>query len=208
MMMTQQKIRSTEVDIPSTPVSVYDAIFRRRMAKEFTDAPVSDETLNRLFAAAVWAPNHRLTEPTRFFVLPKDSATRARVAEQAAEVAYRKVVNPNPEQKRRSSDASRSRVLDAPAMVYVYSLPGDNEEVTQENYATACCAVQNMALAAVAEGLCLDWSTGGVTQHPDLSATLGAEPDWLMVGAVFLGQPRTLPASRRTSPSEMVTWMQ
>ena len=63
--------------------------------------------------------------------------------------------------------------MNAPAMVYVYSIPGDDDEVTRENYATACCAVQNMALAAVAEGLCLDWSTGGVTQHPELAATLG-----------------------------------
>ena len=206
--MTQSKISSAEVEVPSTTVSVYDAIFRRRMSKEFVDAPVSDDTLDRLFAAAVWAPNHRLTEPTRFFVLQKGSRIRDRVAELAAEVAYQKVVNPNPEQKRRSANASRSRVLDAPALVYVYSLPGDNEEVTQENYATACCAVQNMALAAVAEDLCLDWSTGGVTQHPDLSATLGAEADWLMVGAVFLGQPKTVPKSRRTRPSEVVTWLE
>ena len=79
-------------------------------------------------------------------------------------------------------------VLNAPAMVYVYSVPGDNEEVTRENYATACCAVQNMALSAVAEGLCLDWSTGGVTQHPDLAETLGADKDWMMVGALFIGR--------------------
>ncbi len=35
--------------------------------------------------------------------------------------------------------------------------------MTLENYATSCCAVQNMALAAVAEDLYLDWSTGGLT---------------------------------------------
>ena len=40
-------------------------------------------------------------------------------------------------------------------MVYVYSVDGENDEITLENYATSCCAVQNMALAAVAEGLCM-----------------------------------------------------
>ena len=159
-------IRNDEVEVPQTSVSVYEAIYQRRMAKEFTTETVPDDVLSRLFDAAIWAPNHRLTEPTRFFVLKRDSATRTRVAELAWETAYKKVVNPNPEQKRRSGDASRDRVLNAPALVYVYSVPGDNEEVTRENYATACCAVQNMALSAVAEGLCLDWSTGGVTQHP------------------------------------------
>ena len=168
-------IRNDEVEVPQTSVSVYEAIYHRRMAKEFTAAAVPDDVLARLFDAAIWAPNHRLTEPTRFFVLKRDSDIRTRVAELAWQTAYQKVVNPNPEQKRRSGDASRDRVLNAPALVYVYSVPGDNEEVTRENYATACCAVQNMALSAVAEGLCLDWSTGGVTQHPDLTETLGAD---------------------------------
>ena len=40
---------------------------------------------------------------------------------------------------------------------------GENNQMTLENYATSCCAVQNMALAAVAEDLYLDWSTGGLT---------------------------------------------
>jgi nitroreductase len=205
--MAVTHVSSTDVSIPATSVSVYDAIFRRRMSKEFMDDSVSDETLSRLFDAAVWAPNHRLTEPTRFFVLEKGSAVRERVAEFAAEVAYRKVVNPNPNQKQRSADASRSRVLDAPAAVYVYSVPGDNDEVTRENYATACCAVQNMALAAVAEGLTLDWSTGGVTQHERLSETLGAESDWAMVGALFIGKAKAVPNSRRKPSSEVVSWL-
>jgi nitroreductase len=205
--MVATHVSSSDVKVPSTSVSVYDAIFRRRMSKEFMDDPVSDETLNRLFDAAVWAPNHRLTEPSRFIVLEKGSAARERVAELAAEVAYRNVVNPNPQQKQRSADASRNRVLDAPAAVYVYSVPGDNDEVTRENYATACCAVQNMALAAVAEGVTLDWSTGGVTQHERLSETLGAEPEWAMVGALFIGKAKVVPNSRRKPTSEVVSWL-
>lgn len=205
--MTDSIVSSGDVRIPETAVSVYDAIFTRRMSKEFTDDPVSDDTLIRLFDAAIWAPNHRLTEPTRLFVLRKGSRIRERVAELAAEVAESKVVNPNPERKRRAAEGNRRRVLDAPALVYAYSVPGDNDEVTQENYATACCAVQNMALAAVAEGICLDWSTGGVTQHPDLSDTLGAESGWMMVGALFLGVPKIVPSSRRSPQSRAVTWL-
>ena len=200
-------ISSGDVRIPETAVSVYDAIFTRRMSKEFTDDPVADDTLIRLFDAAIWAPNHRLTEPTRLFVLRKGSRIRERVAELAAEIAESKVVNPNPERKRQAGEAVRRRIIDAPALVYAYSVPGDNEEVTQENYATACCAVQNMALAAVAEGICLDWSTGGVTQHPDLADALGANGDWLMVGALFMGVPKIVPSSRRSPQSRAVTWL-
>lgn len=202
------RIKSDDVVVPDSSVSVYDAIFRRRNVKEFTGEPVDDETLERLFSAAVWAPNHRLTDPTRFFVLKRDSELRREVAKVAWRTTYDGVVNPNPDQKRRSADASRDRVLDAPAMVYVYSVGGDNEEVTRENYATSCCAVQNMALAAVGEGLALDWSTGGLTRLPDLAQTLGADEDWTMVGVVFVGKPRAIPSTQRLSHSDVVSWLE
>ena len=202
------RINSDDVVAPASSVSVYDAIFRRRNVKEFTGEPISDETLERLFSTAVWAPNHRMTEPTRFFAIRKDSAMRHNIAEVAWQTTYDGVVNPNPAQKQRSADASRDRVLNAPAMVYVYSLTGDNEEVTQENYATSCCAVQNMALAAVAEGLYMDWSTGGLTKLPDLAQTLGADEDWTMVGVVFIGKSDAVPNTQRMPHSEVVSWLE
>ena len=202
------RINSSDVVAPDSSVSVYDAIFRRRNVKEFTGEPISEETLERLFSTAVWAPNHRLTEPTRFFAIRKDSAMRHKIAEVAWQTTYDGVVNPNPRQKQRSADASKERVLNAPAMVYVYSLKGDNEEVTRENYATSCCAVQNMALAAVAEGLYMDWSTGGLTKLPDLAQTLGADADWTMVGVVFIGKATEVPNTQRMPHSEVVSWLE
>ena len=202
------RINSSDVVAPDSPVSVYDAIFRRRNVKEFTGEPISDEILERLFSTAVWAPNHRLTEPTRFFAIRKDSAMRHKIAEVAWQTTYDGVVNPNPAQKQRSADASKERVLNAPAMVYVYSLTGDNEEVTRENYATSCCAVQNMALAAVAEGLYMDWSTGGLTKLPDLAQTLGADEEWTMVGVVFIGKATEVPSTQRMPHSEVVSWLE
>ena len=202
------RINSNDVVAPASSISVYDAIFRRRNVKEFTGEPVSNETLERLFSAAVWAPNHRMTEPTRFFAIRKDSPMRHKIAEVAWQTTYDGVVNPNPRQKQRSADASRDRVLNAPAMVYVYSLTGDNEEVTQENYATSCCAIQNIALAAVAEGLYMDWSTGGLTKLPDLAQTLGADEDWTMVGVVFIGKATEVPNTQRMPHSEVVSWLE
>ena len=201
-------INSSDVGVPESSVSVYEAIFGRRNVKEFTGEPVSDETLERMFSAAIWAPNHRLTEPTRFFAIRRDSDLRKRIAGTAWQAAYDGVANPNPDQKKRSADASSDRVLNAPAMVYVYSLSGDNEEVTQENYATSCCAVHNMALAAFAEGLSIDWSTGGLTRLPKLAETLGADEEWTMVGVVFAGKPKAIPNTQRMSHSEVVAWLE
>ncbi len=202
------KLNSDHVDVPDTSVSVYEAIFRRRHVKEFTSDPVPRDTLERLFSAAVWAPNHRLNEPTRFFAVHKDGAVRQRIADVAWQAAYDGVANPSNQQKTRSADDLRRRVMDAPSMVYVYSVRGLVEEITQENYASSCLAIHNMALAAVAEGLSLGWSTGRLTKLPGLAGLLGADDNWMMVGVVFIGVAAEQTATERTPHTERVTWLE
>ena len=200
--MTQSsRLRSGNVAAPETGVTVYEAIHNRRMNNEFTDAAPSRESLQRMLDAAVWAPNHRLTNPWRFFVLEKGGQKRAEVAQLAYDNLFARSGN------HENADGSRQRVLDSPGLIYVYSVPGDSEEMTQENYAAACCAVQNLLLAAVAEGLAGDWSTGNTTRHPALAETLGGESDWTMVGALFIGQPARPSASVRAPADEVTAWL-
>jgi nitroreductase len=200
--MTQSnRLRSGNVTAPETGMSVYEAIHNRRMNNEFSEGVPSRESLQRMLDAAVWAPNHRLTNPWRFFVLEKSGTKRAEVAQLAYDHLFAR--NGNHE----NADGSRQRVLDAPALIYVYSVPADSEEMTQENYAAACCAVQNLLLAAVAEGLAGDWSTGNTTRHAQLAETLGGEPDWTMVGALFIGHPSRPSASVRAPADEVTAWL-
>ena len=195
------KLTPEEVTIPGSDLSVYQAIYRRRMAWRFKDTPVSPEVINRLLNAAVWAPNHRLTEPWRFFVLQQGAKTRHKVAELAYEYSLEGSGG------HRRAAAAREKVLDPPALIYVYSLPGHNEEVTRENYASVCCAVQNMSLAAVAEGLTVTWETGRITRHPKLRKVLGANGDWLMAGALSIGVPDETLNPPRTPASQFTSWL-
>jgi nitroreductase len=200
--MTQsQRLRSGNVQPPASTMSVYEAIHSRRMNNEFTDDVPPRESMERMIDAAIWAPNHRLTNPWRFFVLEKGGVKRAEVAQLAYDNIFERSGNHD------NANGSRQRVLDAPALIYVYSVPGDREDLTQENYAAACCAVQNLLLAAVAEGLAGDWSTGNTTRHPRLAETLGGEVDWTMVGALFIGQPSRPSASVRAAPAEVAVWL-
>ena len=200
-MTTNNRLRSANVTAPESDVSVYQAIHDRRMNNDFSDYVPDRDALQRMLDAAVWAPNHRLTNPWRFYVLEKGGEKRAHVAQ----LAYDNQFAPTGNEE--NAGGSRQRVLDAPALIYVYSVSGDSEEMTQENYAAACCAVQNLLLAAVAEGLAGDWSTGNVTRHPQLAETLGAEPDWTMVGALFIGQPSRPSASVRTPAGGVTAWL-
>ncbi len=200
-MTTNSRLRSGNVTAPHTEVSVYEAIHNRRMNNDFSDFVPDQDALQRMLNAAVWAPNHRLTNPWRFFVLEKGGEKRAEVAR----LAYRNIFDRSGNHE--NAEGSRQRVLNAPALIYVYSVPADSEEMTQENYAAACCAVQNLLLAAVAEGLAGDWSTGNVTRHPHLADTLGAEAEWTMVGALFIGQPSRPSASVRAPADEVTAWL-
>ena len=194
------KLSPDSVGIPTSDLSVYEAIYRRRMAWRFKDTPVSRDVVDRLLETAVWAPNHRLTEPWRFFVLEKGTEARR----QAAEAAYEYSLEGG---SRGRAEATRNKVLAPPVLIYAFSKPGDNDEVARENYASVCCAVQNMSLAAVAEGLTVTWETGRTTRSPQLRQILGAKKKWQMVGALSVGFPDEELNPPRTPVSRFTTWL-
>lgn len=194
------RLTTDQIQIPDTEVSLYQALYGRRMAWKFKDEPVPEGVIQRMLDAAVWAPNHRMTEPWRFFVLEKESLMRRKVGQLAHDFVMEHRNNPD------RASAARHKVLDPPVVVYVYSVPGPNDEVTRENYAAVCCAVQNILLAGVAEGLAVSWETGGITRHPDLKETLGADADWMMVGMLSIGVPAENPASLRSPASRFTRW--
>lgn len=195
------KIKFNEVNIPQTDVNIYQALYGRRMAWKFKDQKVDRNAVERMLETAVWAPNHRLTEPWRFFVLDKDSQARKKAADLAYEFALERSGN------ERRAEGTRQAVADPPMLMYVYYTPGPNEETTQENYAAVCCAVHNVALAGVAEGLAVTWETGGATRHPKLGETLGAEEGWLMAAMISVGVPDEEPDAQRTPVSNFVHWL-
>jgi nitroreductase len=195
------------MQIDGTAAAVLQTIRTRRSVRKFTTAAVSRQTLSTLLEAATWAPNHRHTEPWRFFVLEKDGPARRRIADLVADWTFHNVKNPTPERRQQSADAVREEVLDAPAFLYAFALPGRDEEVTRENYAATACAMHNMQLAAHAMGLAAGWSTGKVCLPEQLRAELGAGEDWQMVGALFIGYPDALPEAKRTPYSELTRWL-
>ncbi len=184
----------------SNQMSVYQAIYGRRSAWKFADSPVDPMAIERMLDAAVWAPNHRLTEPWRFFVLEQDSPARKRAAELASEFQLERTGDG------RRAEASRQKVLEPPMVIYVYNVPGPNDETTKENYASTCIAAHNMSLAGAAEGLAVTWETGGVMRHPGLAELLGAEESWEMAAMLLIGHPGEHPVSRRSPASGFVRW--
>jgi nitroreductase len=193
-----KKIKSDEVIIPESNISVYEALYGRRMAWKFTEQDVPDEILNRILDTAVWAPNHRLNEPWRFFVIGRGSDLRNRVAQLTYDVTAK-----DPAELKRADGYHRA-ITNAPLLLYVYYYPGDNDSITLENYGATACALHNIALAGYAEGLSVTWETGRMSRVPGLQALLGADPQLRVLSMVTIGYPATSLSSSRTPVSEFV----
>ena len=186
--------------------TILHALRQRRTSRDYEDRDVPRHVLEDMVEAVRWAPNHRNTEPWRIFVLERGGAKRNEIADLVARWTYDSIKNPAPGRREDSAEAARQEILDAPSFIYVYSVPGPTEEVTTENYAATCCAVQNMQLAAYAHGVAVGWSTGKPTKPERLAEVLGADQTWTIVGALYVGYPKTVPQVERRSAAEYARW--
>ena len=196
-----EKQKWTDIAIPQTTTTLYEALHQRRMAWNFENRDVPRDAVERMLATSVWAPNHKHTEPWRFFVSTKHSAHRQRIAD----FAEKGILARNSEDTRMAS-AQREWTLKQPLIIFAYSVPAEREDITKENYAAVVCALHNISLSGVAEGLAVTWETGGIAKLPGLAEAVGGDPDWALVSIATVGYPDEESPSSRTPVSEFVTW--
>jgi nitroreductase len=181
-----------------------EAIESRRSIKEFADRAVTREEIERLLEAAVRAPNHRLTQPWRFYVLGPE-ARRAYGAALGARKAKRVE---DPEAARQVVEKVERSHVALPAMLAVSVVLDDNPEIREEDYAATFMAIQNLTLAAVEAGLGTHLKTGAVMDDPTARAAVGAPAGERIVALIELGEPAAAPDGRPRKPaSELTTWV-
>jgi len=181
-----------------------DAIRERRSIKRFADRAVSREEIESLLAAATLAPNHRLTQPWRFYVL----GPQARYAYGLAlgERKARKLDDADVARATRETVAQEHRTL--PCMIAVAVVDSDNPEMREEDYAAAMMAIQNLALAAVEVGLGTHIKTGGVMSDSAARAAAGVADNERIVAIVNVGVPAEVPPPKKREPATaFTTWV-
>ena len=147
------------------------------------------------------APNHRMTQPWRFYVLgPK--ARRAYGAALGARKA-RKVEDPEAARLVREKVEAEHEAL--PAMIVVAMVENDDPATREEDYAAVMMAVQNIAVAAAEVGLGTHIKTGAVMQDPAARAAAGVRDGERIVAVVNVGEPAELPAAKERSPASVFT---
>jgi len=184
-------------------MNVSDAISTRRSIKKFTSRSITREEMETLLSAAVAAPNHRLTQPWRFYVLGPDA--REAYGQVLGGRKARKIEDPQAAQTMRDTVAAEHRAL--PGMLVVAIADNENPEIREEDYAAVMMAIQNLSLAALELGFGTHLKTGAIMTDPAARAAAGVKDNERIVAVVNVGEPAEVPAAKTRQPaSAFTTW--
>ncbi|MGE0160278.1 MAG: nitroreductase [Gemmatimonadales bacterium] len=187
-----------------TTRTILDTVRERRSIKELADVAVSREQIEVLLDAAVHAPNHRMTEPWRFYVLGPE-ARRAYGAALGARKAKR-VEDPAAAAEVIRKVVEKHAAL--PAMLAVSVVVADDPEIREEDYAATWMAIENISLVAVDMGLGTHLKTGAVMNDPAARAAVGVPEGERIVATLEIGVPAAAPPARARKPaSTLTTWV-
>ncbi|WP_319380579.1 nitroreductase [Thiomicrorhabdus sp.] len=170
--------------------SILELIRKRRTSYQFLDSashPLPDEELKICLQSAIWAPNHKLTQPWRFWVLGTER--KKRIAGIYAENRARKQSQSDPGLYGCAYEKAIEKFNRIPKIVIVGQILAKDPVVAKEDYAACSCAIQNFQLAAWYQQIGVQWSTGPILKDPRTYDVLGIDPDECeLIGALYMGK--------------------
>lgn len=169
--------------------AVYRAIYERRDMRHFLPDPIAPEVLNRLFNAAHHAPSVGFMQPWRFIRIASDGLRHdIHTLVEQERVRTAQALN------ERADEFMQLKVegIRECAELWVAALCGQREQhifgrrtLPEMDLASLACAIQNLWLAARAEGLGLGWVS--LFAPDDLKKLLAMPEDSQPVAILCLG---------------------
>lgn len=188
-------------------MNVEEAIRTRRTIGRVKKEPVDRALIERLLDAATWAPSHHNTQPWSFIVMTGEG--RARLGEGYARVSAAAVpgLSGQPLEDRLAKE--RTKAYRSPVIIAAVCSPSDDPRaVLAEELAAAQAAVQNLLLAAHANGLGAIWRSGDPMYHPLMKETFGLTGEQQFVGFIYIGYPdMTAPDPQRIPAAAKTVWL-
>ena len=176
---------------------IAERIRSRRTTNLFLKQEVSKQLLLDAIELARWAPNHRLTEPWHFYLLGDEM--------KAASVELTRTIVT--EKKNAEIGEHKAKTAAAvPGWLLVTCRKNDDELTQREDYASCCCAVQNLLLYLSEAGVASKWSTGPITRDQRFFDLLAIDSEKeFVVSMIWYGYPKILPTQSRKDVGEIVT---
>jgi len=178
---------------------LHQLIYARRSIRRYATTPVPRAVVERLLTAAIWAPSAHNRQPWRFAVLTENVAKERLAqamgdklrADRLADGDLRDVVE---------QDAARSkaRITEAPVVILACLTLADMDQYSDDRRARAeqlmaaqsvAMALQNILLAAHAEGLGACWMCAPLFCPEVVRQALSLPTDWEAQALITLGYP-------------------
>ncbi|MBT5027671.1 MAG: 5,6-dimethylbenzimidazole synthase [Nitrospinaceae bacterium] len=155
---------------------LYEAIYKRRDMRHFIKKPVDPEKLGRVLDAAHHAGSVGYMQPWNFLVIT-DPEVKNKIALNFKNANEEAAQNFSGDRKQLYNSLKLEGILDAPVNICVTcdrtrfgpNVLGRNTVFETDLFST-CCAVQNLWLAARAEGLAVGWVS--ILSHDKLKEDL------------------------------------
>ncbi len=175
------------------PNHLLSIIQSRRTCYQFLNKienPVQIESIKTCLEAAIYAPNHKLTQPWLFWVASE--ALQAKLAHIYADnraLKNTQVLSNNKESVyQRFYQKAFDKFMAIPSVVLVGQRLSDNEVICKEDYAACSCAIQNFQLMAWSLNIGVQWSTGPIISDQRTYDLLEIKPEQInIIGALYLG---------------------
>jgi nitroreductase len=189
-------------------MELLDVIRSRRTAKSFLPTVPPREVIEEMLEAAVWAPNHRMSEPWRFFVFA--GAAREALGRLMADDLIDTMPDADESQRAATLEAQLKKATRSPIVIAVTcDPPTDPRVLAWEDLSAVSCAIQNMLLVAEARGLATRWSTGIACDSRRVRRHLGLGDDVLIVGYIYAGYAAApVPVVPRTPAACRTVWLE
>lgn len=174
-----------------------ERIRSRRTTKLFLRQKVSKQLVLDAIELARWAPNHHLTEPWHFYMLGDQTIA-------ASIELLRTIITETKSSELAEFKATSAAVI--PGWLLVTCKKSGDELLQQEDYASCCCAIQNLTLYLSEAGIASKWTTGLITRDQRFFDLLEINPDKeFIVGLIWYGYPKVLPTQSRKEVTEITT---
>ncbi|MGO8915078.1 MAG: nitroreductase family protein [Stellaceae bacterium] len=186
-------------------MNLLDALYHRRAIRDYTDAPVDQQLLHSVIAAATRAPNAMNRQPWSFVVVTNRPVLDRCSARAKAHSLASLSANPHLAGYREHLASPTFNIFyNAPALIVICATQPD--PMAQQD---CCLAAENLMLAAHGSGLGTCWIgfAEAWLNQPEGKAELKLPAEHAPVAPIIIGHPRgEHPAPPRREPH--ITWIE
>jgi 5,6-dimethylbenzimidazole synthase len=174
-------------------MDLYEAIYTRRDIRHFRSDPVPDDVFVRILRAAHHAGSVGFMQPWSF-LLVRSLECRQRIVALFERENAKAAANYSGDRQELYSSLKLQGIVDSPLNLAVTCdrtrkgphVLGRNTQLDTDLYST-CCAIQNLWLAARAEGVGVGWVS--ILDPEEVKTLLGIPPDIVLVAYLCIGYP-------------------